>query len=337
MRMQRMRSWCACALLAALPLAVVAVPQLAQASDRPWADGVKEDDQRAALALFQEGNALLKDSAYIPAAAKYREALKLWDHPAIHYNLVLALVNLDQPIEERQHLEAAMRYGAAPIDEEKLVQAKRYMVLVEKQLSKLRISCDEPGALVTLDGRTLFNAPGKFEDFVRSGSHAVVAAKDGFVTNTVSRDFPGGQTIDLDLKLISSADATEYRRRFAQWIPWTVLGSGVLVGAVGGLLHFEGIQNVNQYNSAASASSCIPNGCVPNSSVAGYKSNGATLQGAAMAFYGVGAAAATTGLVLLYVNRLQPYQPADPTKRVEVSLLPVFGPGLGGFSASLRY
>ena len=72
-----------------------------ETGDRPWAKGVSKERQEAAWEVFREGNALLKDSLFAKAADKYREALKSWDHPAIHYNLALALVNLDQPTSPR--------------------------------------------------------------------------------------------------------------------------------------------------------------------------------------------------------------------------------------------
>ena len=39
-----------------------------------------------------------------------------WDHPGIHYNLALALLNMDQPVEVYQNLENAIKYGAEPLD-----------------------------------------------------------------------------------------------------------------------------------------------------------------------------------------------------------------------------
>jgi hypothetical protein len=66
-----------------------------QTTDRPWVKGVSAADQSAAIELFHEGNGLLKESLFVQAAAKYREALHHWDHPGIHYNLALALLNLD--------------------------------------------------------------------------------------------------------------------------------------------------------------------------------------------------------------------------------------------------
>src|SRR3954454_2214857 len=79
-----------------------------KAAERPWVLGVSAVEQKAALNLFREGNALLKESLFVQAAAKYREALRHWNHPGIHYNLALALLNLDQPVEVYKQLETAL-------------------------------------------------------------------------------------------------------------------------------------------------------------------------------------------------------------------------------------
>ncbi|HEY0193630.1 MAG TPA: hypothetical protein VGC42_21080, partial [Kofleriaceae bacterium] len=72
---------------------------LEKTSTNPWVAGVTPSEQQAALAAFREGNQQLNDGLFVNAVNKYREALKHWNHPAIHYNLSLALLNLDQPIE----------------------------------------------------------------------------------------------------------------------------------------------------------------------------------------------------------------------------------------------
>ena len=128
--------------LAAMLLALLASPAVAQlgalesSGERPWAKGVPQAKQEKAFALFRDGNSALKESLFVKAAQIYREALQSWDHPAIHYNLALALVNLDQPLETHEHLLAALKYGAAPLDSDKYEQALRYRALVEKQLAK---------------------------------------------------------------------------------------------------------------------------------------------------------------------------------------------------------
>jgi len=307
---------------------------------RPWAKGVSAADQRTALQLFQKGNGDLKNSFFLDAANAYRDALKHWDHPAIHYNLVLALLNLDQPVEVHEHLVAAMKYGAAPLDEDKLAQAKRYKSLVEKQLTHLTLTCSEPGAKVVLDGKPLFTAPGNFDGWVRSGPHTIVATKEGFESNQVSKSLPGGKALAMDLKLYTAADLTEYRRKWKGWVPWAVVGAGIVVGAAGGGMHYLAHQDFASFDNAikgcASADPAV-GGCIPDASAASKRSQGNTLQAAAIGAYAVGGAALVTGAILVYVNRLQPYRIDPNDKHVDVSVAPMIGPGQAGVWAQARF
>jgi len=83
--------------------------------ERPWAAGVSNAEQKAALEEFHKANLLLNDGLFARAADGYRAALKHWDHPAIHYNLALALLNLDQPVEAFDHLQVSVKFGEAPL------------------------------------------------------------------------------------------------------------------------------------------------------------------------------------------------------------------------------
>ncbi len=303
--------------------------------ERPWAKGVSEDAQREALALFREGNGLLKESVFVQAAARYREALARWDHPAIHYNLVLALLNLDQPLEVHQHLLAAMRYGAEPLDHEKFEQAKAYKVLVEKQLARVKVSCDTPGTQVVMDGRPLFVAPEQFEGFVRAGPHSIVATKEGYLAHESSKALPAGETTVFDIKMHTTADLTQYRRKWAAWIPWTVLGAGVAVAAAGGGMHYSAAQGFKQFD--AGIISC--GGCVPSSELSGLRSSASLKQNVGLTSYVVGGAAIAAGGVLTWINRLLPYQttPGEPGRDAALSVAPLLSGDANGVTAQLRF
>ncbi|HWN68690.1 MAG TPA: hypothetical protein VNM90_13730, partial [Haliangium sp.] len=107
--------WQAMWLLAAW-LVLAAVPARAQEQDaeeviesvdeqderRPWVEGVPLEQRRQAYALFIEGNAIIKNGLFAKAAEKYKAALDLWEHPAFHYNLGIAQMNLDQIIDAYQ-------------------------------------------------------------------------------------------------------------------------------------------------------------------------------------------------------------------------------------------
>lgn len=305
------------------------------AEERPWAQGIPAEKQKAALELFRSGNTLLKESIFVKAVEKYRQALALWDHPAIHYNMALALLNLDQPVEVHEHLVAATRYGAAPLDTDKFENARAYKLLVEKQLARVEITCDSPGASVMMDGQVLFVAPGRYEAMVRPGQHTIVAKKEGFLPSDLSRALLPGEKVTLAVKLYTSEELTRYRRNWSAWKPWAVVGAGAAVLAGGGLLHMQARGSYLDFDDRIAACG----GCVPPSDATSLRTRGDNLQNLAFGAYAVGGAALVTGAVLAIINRPQPYQiqPSDLATEQKVSVTPMVGGGEGGVLATLRF
>jgi hypothetical protein len=343
--------------LAALAVALVASRAAAQSEatqlevgasasqqENIWSKGVPESKRQAADALFKEGNKLLRESITVSAAAKYREALTHWAHPNIHYNLALALMSLDQPLETREHLLAAMKYGPAPLGVERFEHARNYQALLDRQLARVTVRCDAPGARVELDGKPLFNPPGEHEELVRAGRHTLVASKDGLVTNSVTRSFDGGESVKVDLKLQSLEDMTEYKRHWPMWVPWTVVGAGAAVALAGGALHYSALQSVNQIDST-SRSQC-PTGCPAEpANLASDRVRAVQMQKVAIGAYSVGAAAIATGAILVYLNRGQRFvrsydsgSPAgSPFPKASLDVGPMLDGERRGIVATLRY
>ncbi len=290
-----------------------------------WTRGVAYTRQRDALALFEEGNKNLEDNAFRAAAANYRQALKHWDHPAIHYNLALALMDSDQPTEVHQHLTAATRFGATPLDESKYQYALDYKARLEKKMAWLDVSCDEPGAIVSLDGRQLFTAPSQHKELVNPGVHNIMAVKPGGDRVDTSRNLTlaAGGTVGLDLKMYRPEELTQYRNRWAGWMPWTVMGSGLAMVAGGGLLHWQAVRNYSAVDKRHPQLG--PTGCTPNEEVQSRLNQGNRMQTAAWGAYGLGGAGVLTGAVLLYLNRPKPYQIDPATGKERVSITPFLG------------
>lgn len=338
--MKKVQSRISVFLAAALALLVLgALPASAQqagsSEERPWARGVSPDKQKTALELFRAGNTLLKESVFVKAVEKYREALALWDHPAIHYNLALALLNLDQPLEVHEHLVAAMKYGVAPLDTEKLEHARTYKALVEKQLAKVELTCDEAGASVSLDGQVVFVAPGRYEGLLRPGAHTFVAAKEGHAPTNLSRTLPAGEKTTLALKLYTAEDLTRYQRRWSAWKPWAVVSAGAAVALAGGALHMQARGSYEDFDTRIAECG----GCVPAPDVTDMRTRGDSLQQLAFGAYAVGGAAAVTGAILLYINRPQAYRisPDEAESPQGVSVAPLVSGREGGILATFRF
>lgn len=329
--------------------------------DRPWVVGVSEADQAVALRMFRDGNASLNDGVFVTAVKHYREALKHWDHPAIHYNLALALMNLNQPIEVYQSLTKALKYdpkaGPAPLDADKYDRAKNYMLLAQNQVANVDVTCDKPGAKVSVDGNLVFTGPGRYQGLVQVGKHSFVAEKEGFATSVEAPYIGPGETMRFSLKLYSGSELTRYKRLWkTTWMPWAVAGAGGAIAIASGVVYMSGRSDIQDFD--ARIASCGLEGCPITSDLTDMRESGDTKQTMAWVGFGLGAATIATGAILAYVNRPRAYQirPEDLQKekdaaakaaaatastgstiRSTLQLTPVVGGDVAGAAASFRF
>lgn len=291
---------------------------------------------------------MLNDGVFITAAKHYREALKHWDHPAIHYNLALALMNGDHPIEVFQSLTAALRYnpkdGPAPLDADKYDRAKNYMLLAQRQVANVDITCDKPGAQVAVDGEVVFTGPGRYQGLVRVGKHSFVAEKAGYVTSVEAPYIGPGETMRFTLKLYSAEELTRYRRRWSRtWVPWAVAGSGGAIALAAGVLYASGRSDIQDFD--ARVAKCGLAGCPISAELTDMRDRGGTKQTIAWVGFGIGAATIAGGLILAYANRVRPYQvrPEDVAREsagkatASLQVTPLLGPDVAGAAASFRF
>jgi hypothetical protein len=310
-------------------------------TDRPWANGVPKDRQEAAHLAFREGNSSLNDGLFKQAVDKYRAALKSWDHPAIHYNMALALLNLDQPIEVYESLEKAIKFGSAPLEKDKYEHAKEYMLLVAKQIAEVDVSCNKIGAKVSIDGKEVFTVveggKNRYVGRVRIGKHTFVAEKTGYNAQIDAPFVEPGQKFRIELTLYTEEELTRYKRRWnKRWMPLAVIGGGVAVGLVGGALELSARSSYRDFDAAIAkcAQASGTGGCEMAGELTGTRDSGDTKRMLGFIGYGIAGAAVITGGVLLYMNRETSYKiTADEYRREKsqpVSVTPLVAPGLAG-------
>jgi hypothetical protein len=277
-------------------------------STAAWAVGVSDAEQTTALAIYKEGNAEFEQARYQQALVKYREAITHWDHPAIRFNIVVCLVNLDDPRTAFDNLALALKYGEAALGHDVYVQALTYQKMLLGTLAKLEITSHEPqGATVTLDGKRLFTAPGDTTELVTPGDHQIVATKPGFITQTITLTLVPGKVTVRDVKLLDLKSATKYVRRWPVWQPWAVVSAGVAVALIGLPFQLQASTNYSRYNEEF-ATAC-PNGCggagqpaIPPS-LTSIKDSAHAQNIAAITMFSVGGATIATGLIGVFLNQ----------------------------------
>ena len=303
------------------------------AEARPWAQGVSEAEQAIALELFNAGNQEFAESRFAQALGKYREAIGHWDHPAIRFNITVVLINLGQPVEARENLVRTLVHGAAPLSADAYVQAQTYQKLLDAQLGHARITCQEPGATVTLDGKLLFTRPGIVDLFLLPGEHQVVATKPGLITASKMLVLVAGKLTAYDIPAIEAKPVPRNVRRWAPWKPWAVVGSGGAIGVAGMVVYaFAGKQFAahDRLVAAKCEGGCTADVLAMYPEIPRRKSRAENEQIVAFSLLSAGGAVVVAGLVGVVMNqsRLQ-LEPRLPVPAI--ALIP------GGLKASANW
>lgn len=285
------------------------------AEAQPWAQGVTDAQKAEAQKRLEAGNALFLKQQYKEALAEYQAAIAQWDHPAIRFNVVRCLIQLDKPVDASENLQAALQYGAEPLEEAVYTEALSYQKLLANETSDLEVTCSQAGVKITLDATELLTCPGKGKRRVEPGPHSVVAKKDGFLTKEVRAVVVGGTSETVDIKLIPLEKAAKVVHRWPTWIPWVVFGGSIGVASFGALIQFDASDRMNRYDQRV-ASACAVRGCqLENPMTQEERDLAASLnedrEGAerrnkiAIGVISVGAVGALVGGVLLFMNRGQ--------------------------------
>jgi len=309
--------WLASVVAVGLATAARAAP-----APKPWAAGVSDAEQTAAFAIYKQANAEFEEARYAQALAMYREAIKHWDHPSIRFNMVVCLVNLDQPLEAIDDLESALKYGADPLGAAVYEQGLTYKKLLLAQLAKLEVASKEPNATITLDGTALFTAPGSIAKLVLPGNHQIVATKPGFLTTTVPLVLVGGRRTVANV-VLSRLEPTTIVHRWSVWKPWAIAGGGAVLAIAGAYLEYRSYENYQSYN-AGFGQQCAT-GCggptqppIP-AELDATRHRAALQNGAAISMFVVGGLALAAGSIGVYLN-----QPRALTEK-NLTLTPVIG------------
>jgi hypothetical protein len=284
--------------------------------------------------LFEEGNKLFEESQHAAALAKYREALKFWDHPAIRYNAATAQIQLDQPLAAYENLEHALRYGDAPFTAETYQQALTFRKLLRGQLAEIKVTCTDQNADVTLDGQALFVSPGEATRRLMPGAHLLVARKAGFFAETRSLNLmPGKPHVEsLALQEIG-APPTKTVRRWPAWKPWAIVGGGAVFALLGYGVLLDARSNAGAFDAEVNRS--CPVGCKTDSispAALDARDRSRVENVVAASLFTIGGALAAGGTALLILN--QPRIVPDES-RLRASVIPVAGARSFGLSVAL--
>jgi len=287
-------------------IAVVCSRAYADDAAAPWSQGVSAEHKAAAKQLLDKGNTAFLERRYNDALDLYKRAVAEWDHPAIRFNIVRCLIQLDRPVDATENLELALKYGATPLEDAVYAEAMAYRKLLANQTGELEVSCDQRGLILTLDGQPLDACPVTQQRRLAVGRHQIVGAKQGFLTKTMDVVVAGGGKEHVAMALLPLEQTAHVVQRWPSWIPWLVFGGGLAVVGTGALFEGLGAARMNDYDRAL-VRDCSGPGCGPSRPVPvadqQLETSARTYSAIGTTVIITGAVTAIVGGTMLYLNR----------------------------------
>ncbi|MEM9487925.1 MAG: PEGA domain-containing protein [Myxococcota bacterium] len=305
-------------------------------SESPWHQGVNESDKKRAQRVFKQGVKLHKQLFFAQAAEKYREALEYWEHPDILFYLGRALIRMGDPLEAHKTLGRAMRWGEQSLEPSDYRRARKLRNELEAQLSTLEVQGDQPGAAVSVDGVVWVVAPGSKRQVIRPGEHVIRARNKGYVAITEPVTLGPGQRLTATVELASEDGGERSGRPLPAWLPWAVLGGGVITSAVGGFWAQQSIDGFDEFDRQW-AEAC-PTGCVGEEpqDLLDDRDRANGQRHLAIGAWVVGGTALAAGLTMLILNRPSGDAPVSP-ERSRVRITPLASGDQAGLSARVTF
>jgi hypothetical protein len=285
---------------------------------RPWTLGVSPHQQKHAEVLYQEGNRDFTNGFFAAAVTKYQAALQYWNHPGIHYNLALALISLDRPIEAHESIVAALSHGTDALQPDEYQRALDYRRVLRQRIAEIEVTCDEPGAAITLDGKPLFTGPGRASAMVLPGKHQVVASKSGYLVTTKAFELAPAGRKHVELRLLAAYQPSTQVQRWPTWPQWAATGLGLGAGVVAAGLHWQFRTDTRGLKDAWRQS--CEEGCTTYpSTLDSLRERVEWQRNVAYAGYATAGTFLTLGAVLTYLNRPQTVEAGARHETVQVS------------------
>jgi hypothetical protein len=265
-----------------------------------------QDGRSAARTLAQEGAQLYEGGDFQAALQKFKQAYEQYPSPKLFFNIGQALRGLSRNVEA---LDAFERFLAeakdASLDYKE--QATTHLAELIGKLARVAVDCNRPGAAVTIDGDQLGTIPLAKPVIVEPGGHQLTLVSEG-ETKSSHFEAAAGQSMTLALSFegakppheavgMSStpkpqelAQTQTDQARLTRGHAWYWIAAGAVGLASFGTAVFFSVRTSTMSDRVSNASSW-------NSSDYSAGQQAQTLQ---WVFYGIGAGATATG-VLLYL------------------------------------
>lgn len=159
--------------------------------------------------LYHQGNDALDAGRKEEAYDLYKQAFALKKSFDIAANLGSVELNLNKPRDAAEHLAFSLRLFSPTADQSKRPKVQQLLDEARALVATLRIKVNVAGALVSVDGQQVGQAPIEYEIFVDPGRRVVEARLAEHVTARAEKTLEKGTSSEVELILVKEEQKTD--------------------------------------------------------------------------------------------------------------------------------
>jgi hypothetical protein len=229
------------------------------------------DERSDAAQLVREGVALMQEGRNMAALERFDQAYARLPSPKILFNVGLAQKKLGRSAEAHRTFSKVLREAGADMPPQLLENAREQLKELEPLVSRLRVTVNQAGAQIEIDGQAIGASPLPDAVVVAPGPHVLVVSKEGFGRQQQTVKLETAETQAVTVTLLAggggtgpavgsppggkpggataipagaiatptpTAEPAQPKRTpiYKRWWFWTAIGVAVVGGTVGGVL-----------------------------------------------------------------------------------------------------
>jgi tetratricopeptide (TPR) repeat protein len=218
------------------------------------------DPMEEARLRYERGLSLFSSAEYVLALVEFERAYQLSPNYRVLYNIGQVRIQLARYARALEALTQYLKQGGDAIDPERRAAVEKDLQMLSERTAKLGVTCNEPGANITLDGIVIGVTPLSEPIIVDAGEHNVGIRKVGFYDRFQAVTLAGRDTLTVDLDLVklkhdgpsvvverrTERQIVERPGRPLMWAGWAATGT---LGIGAGVAGYFGIQKAQELES----------------------------------------------------------------------------------------
>lgn len=218
----------------------------------PNPEAIKEAAER-----YQRGLSIYAEGEYLLALVEFERAYQLAPNYRVLYNIGQVRIQLGRYSKALEALQEYLKQGGDEINPDRREAVMNDLKMLGERTAKLRITINEPGADISLDGVNIGVAPLAEPIVVDAGEHTVEVRKGGFYDKSSFVTVAGREEAEVKLDMVQMPPSGVVERhtdryvepkadRSMMWIGWAATGT-LAVGA--GVVGYLGVTKANDLES----------------------------------------------------------------------------------------